>query len=401
MRYNLQLDSLNFLLEDVHGGLIPYIGMFLLIQAHLDPATIGAVLTISALIGISVYIPLGVFIDATSFKRGLLLVGIALLTGSAVAIAQAPTVPVVMVAIIVMAVVGAIFAPTVAAITLGLTEPHGWARRLGRNAAWDRTGNLFVAGMTGLVGWSFGQGVVFARVPLFALLTAGMVMTIPARMIDHARARGLTEPMERPAADHRPSSWRVLLERRPLLVLAAATALFHFANTPMLALVGQKLALANPGAETALMSACIVTAQLVMIAMALLVSAKADAWGRKPLVLAAATALAMRGVLFAVSDNPAWLVGGQLLDGIGFGLFEALLPLMLADVMRGTGRYNVSRGVVGTVQGIGGALSNAIAGLVVVSAGYSAAFLLLAMVALAALGLITLALQETRGAVSS
>jgi hypothetical protein len=46
--------------------------------------------------------------------------------------------------------------------------------------------------------------------------------------------------------------------------------LFHFANAPMLPLLGQKLALAHPGAESALTSACIITAQLVAIPTALL-----------------------------------------------------------------------------------------------------------------------------------
>lgn len=137
------------------------------------------------------------------------------------------------------------------------------------------------------------------------------------------------------------------------------------------------------------------TAQVVMIPMALLAAATADRWGRKPLLLAAFAALPLRGVLFTLSDDRAWLIAVQVLDGVSGGLFDALLPLVLAEVMRGTGRYNVSRGVLGTVQGIGGSLSNVAAGLVVVTAGYGAAFLGLAAVALAALVLIATAMPET------
>ena len=64
--------------------------------------------------------------------------------------------------------------------------------------------------------------------------------------------------------------------------------------------------------------------------------------------------------------------------------------------MRGTGRYNAARGMVGTVQGVGGSLSNAVAGLLVVRAGYGAAFLALAAVALGALLLVLVAMPETR-----
>jgi len=55
---------------------------------------------------------------------------------------------------------------------------------------------------------------------------------------------------------------------------------------PLLPLVGQKLAAARPKEATAIMSACIVAAQLAMPPIALLVGREADVWGRKPLFLA-------------------------------------------------------------------------------------------------------------------
>ena len=59
MRYRAQLDWLNFFLADVRGGLGPYVGVFLLTQAHWDQATMGAVLTASGLIGIALHAPIG------------------------------------------------------------------------------------------------------------------------------------------------------------------------------------------------------------------------------------------------------------------------------------------------------------------------------------------------------
>ena len=250
--YDARLDRLNFLLADVRGGLGPYVGVFLVTRAGWDQATLGAVLTVSGLLGVTLQAPIGALIDATRRKRALLLAGVAALAASALAIAWAPTLPVVLAADLAMAVLGAVFAPTVAAITLGLVGSGGLARRLGRNAALDRAGNVFVAGLAGLVGWAFSQRAVFHLVPLFAALTAAAVLAIPARAIDHERARGLDHGPT-PGAE-RPAGWRVLLERRPLLVLAAAAALFHFANAPMLPLLGQRLALAHPGAESPLVA---------------------------------------------------------------------------------------------------------------------------------------------------
>jgi MFS family permease len=83
------------------------------------------------------------------------------------------------------------------------------------------------------------------------------------------------------------------------------------------------------------------------------------------------------------------------LDGIGLGILDALIALILADIMRGTGRYNVARGIVGTAQGVGGSLSNVVAGLIVVTFGYAVAFLTLAAVAVSAFIFMMAAMPET------
>ncbi|MBV9703157.1 MAG: MFS transporter [Methylobacteriaceae bacterium] len=365
---------MNFFLADVRGGLGPFVGVFLLTQAQWNAEEIGDVLTLSGLIGIAFHAPIGALVDATHAKRGLIVFGIGLLAASAVAIERAPFTPVVLGADIVMALLGAVFAPTVAAITLGVMHPSELAERFGRNAVFDRVGNIFIAGVAGLVGWWFTQRAVFYLVPLFSIPAALAVLAIPGAAIRHDRARGLAQNQ----LEERPIAWRaLLLHDRPLLVLGGIAALFHFGNASMLPLVGQKLALANPGAETPWVSACILVAQFATIPAAMLVSAKADAWGRRPLLLAACAALPLRGLIFAAATDPRLLVLAQVLDGFGGGMLDTLLPLILADIMRGTGRYNLARGILSTVQGIGGSVSNGIAGMLVARAGYGPAFVVL------------------------
>jgi MFS family permease len=393
MPYRVPLDWLNFFLADVKGGLGPYIGIYLLTQQHWNQAEIGVLATVAGIVGLVVHTPLGAFIDATRWKRGIVVAGLGMLTASALAIATIPNFPIVLTAQTMMAAAGALFGPAVAAITLGILGSRGLAYRMGRNAAFDHAGNVFIALLAGVVGWWFSQSTVFYLVPIFSVLAGSAVLSIPARAIDHARARGLDR--DQTETGEPPSGWSVLITCKPLVVFAACVALFHFANAPMLPLVGQKLALANEGAETALMSACIIAAQIVMLPMALLVGAKADAWGRKPILLAALAILPIRGMLYTLSDDRSWLVAVQLLDGVGNGIFGAMMPLVVADLMRGTGRYNVSLGAIATVQGIGASLSSTVAGLIVVKAGYNAAFLTLAAVALAALMIFLVAMPET------
>ena len=173
----------------------------------------------------------------------------------------------------------------------------------------------------------------------------------------------------------------MLLRDRRLLIFAAAMVAFHLANAAMLPLVGQVLALQNKDVGTALMATCVVAAQIVMVPMAYLAGAKADSWGRKPIFLVGFAFLTLRGFLYTLSDNSFWLVGVQILDGVGAGIFGALFPLVVQDLTHGTGRFNVSLGALSTMWGVGAALSNVIAGWIVVAAGYDAAFISLGVVA--------------------
>jgi MFS family permease len=154
--------------------------------------------------------------------------------------------------------------------------------------------------------------------------------------------------------------------------MARARRCSHFANAPLLPLVGQKLAIAHPVWGTAMMSSCIIAAQVIMLPIALFVGWTADTWGRKPLLLIGFGILPVRAALYTISDDATWLIAVQLLDGVGAGIFGAITPLVLADLMRGTGRYNVAQGAVAVMQGIGASTSGLVAGLIVDYFGYSA-----------------------------
>ena len=331
-------------------------------------------------------------IDATRAKRGLIVTALAVLSAGAIAIYAAPRFWPVMIANASIAMVGDVFGPAVAALTLGLYARAALARRIGRNSAFDHAGNVATAAAAGVVGWALSQRAVFLLVPFFAVLAAFAVLSIPAAAIDHIQARGGESEQD---GEKRPSGLKVLLTCRPLLLYAGCAMLFHFANAPLLPLVGQKLAIAHQEWATAMMSACIIAAQMIMLPIALLVGRNADSWGRKPILLIGFGILPVRAALYTLSDNSAWLLGVQLLDGIGAGIFGAITPLVLADLMRGTGRYNVAQGGIATAQGIGASSSGLAAGLIVDHFGYSAAFLTSAAMAVLAFAALAAALPET------
>ncbi|AWM08093.1 MFS transporter [Bradyrhizobium symbiodeficiens] len=389
------LDAANFFLADVRDGLGPYLAVYLLTEQHWDEARIGLVMSVATIAGILAQTPAGALVDATRAKRTVMAVAAILVTLASLSLPLFPSFLPVAISQGIAQAAGVIFPPAIAAVSLGIFGHRAFTRRIGRNETFNHAGNAVAAGLAGLSAYWFGPTVVFYLLGGMAIASLVSILAIPERAIDHDLARGLDGAND---AEHheQPSGLKVLLTSRPLLVFAICALLFHLSNAAMLPLVGQKLALQDKNLGTSLMSACIVAAQLVMVPFAMLVGAKADTWGHKRFFLAALLILPIRGALYTLSDNPFWLVGVQLLDGVGAGIFGAIFPVIVADLMRNTGRFNVAQGAVITAQSIGAALSTTLAGFVVVGAGYSAAFITLGVVAAIGAVICLLALPETR-----
>jgi MFS family permease len=133
-----------------------------------------------------------------------------------------------------------------------------------------------------------------------------------------------------------------------------------------------------------------------MLPIAIFVGRNADRLGRRPIFLIAFSVLPIRAALYTLSNNALWLIGVQLLDGVGAGIYQALTPLVIADIMRGTGRYNLAQGAVATTQGIGAAISAVAAGEVMDHFGYNVSFLALGAAAVVAYVAFLVWMPETR-----
>ena len=396
LQCRLSLDALNFFLADVRDGLGPYLAIYLLTVEKWDAASIGIIMSVAGVATILAQTPAGALIDRSRAKRGILAGAAIAITLAAVALPFAPSFWSVASLQAVSGAAGAIFPPAIAAVTLGIVGPKAFPRRVGRNEGFNHAGNAAAAAIAAGAAWFAGPIAVFWLMAAMAALSLAATATVPGSRIDHDMARGLEEGSGQD--EHQPSGISVLVTCPPLLIFARSTTLFHFANAAMLPLVGQKLALQDRNLGTTLMASCIVAAQLVMVPVAVLVGRFADRVGRKPIFLTGLAVLTLRGLLYPVSDNPFWLVGVQLLDGVGAGIFGALFPLVVADLMRGTGRFNIAQGAIATAQGIGAALSTTVAGFIVTRASYSAAFVFLACVSAFGLAVAKLFLPETRRA---
>jgi MFS family permease len=99
--------------------------------------------------------------------------------------------------------------------------------------------------------------------------------------------------------------------------------------------------------------------------------------------------------LIALISNPLVLIVIQLLEFITGAVLGVMTAVVIADVTKGTGRFNLSQGMFGTVMGVGASLSPTLTGLIVDHFGRSAGFASLADAGLVALVILAVFLPET------
>ena len=107
------------------------------------------------------------------------------------------------------------------------------------------------------------------------------------------------------------------------------------------------------------------------------------------------SALTVRALLFAVTINPWLLLFIQLLDGISGSTLGVLTALIVADLTKGTGRFNLAQGFVGTLAGVGASLSTTFFSLVSGNFGDASGFVSIACVALSLVLVVWFWMPET------
>jgi MFS family permease len=370
-------------MADMQAGIGPFLGVFLLAH-HWQSGLIGTVMTVGGVAGMIMTAPAGALVDGTRRKRLYVVVpgiftvmasGLILLSQSfwLVSLSQVAT-----------AVAGAAIGPAVVGITLGMVRQAGFNRQNGHNQAYNHAGNMVGAGLSGLLGWKFGIPAVFWLAAVFGILSIVSVMMIPREAIDDKAARGMKEVgAERGGV----SGLGVLLECKPLLILAAALAFFHLGNGAMLPLYGLAVVAAKQGDPASFVALTIVVAQAVMIVASVVAMRMAEKQGYWIVLLISFLALPVRGVIAAHLIENWGVYPVQILDGVGAGLQSVAVPGLVARILNGTGRVNVGQGAVMTVQGLGASLSPAIGGWIAQAIGYGATFMILGSFALGSIAL--------------
>ena len=384
------LDWFVFFVADVQTGFGPFVSVFLTTQKWTQ-IDIGLVLSAAGFVSLIAQMPGGALVDAARSERLVAGMAIGAICLSALAYAALPIFPMVLSAAIVHSLASCVLGPAIAAISLGLVGHGAISERLGRNARFASIGTGLAAAVMAAVGYFSPRAVFIVTVCL--LIPAVLALrSIAAGEIDPERAHGAaSRRVQKP-----PTKPGELMHNRPLLIFAGCLLLFHLANAAMLPLVGSVVTMRSARWATILIGACIVVPQLVVAALSPWIGQRAQIWGRRPLLLIGFAALPVRGLLFAWVTDPEVLVVIQILDGITAAVFSVMVPLVVADLTRGTGHFNLGQGIVGTFVGIGASLSATLAGYITDRFGSAAAFMGLAAIAAIGFAVAWLLMPETR-----
>lgn len=390
----LALDWINFFMADVATGVGPFLAIYLTATRHWNPAAVGIVVSAQSIATVVAQGPAGWLVDVSRNKRLLIVVAAAVVAIGCFGIVLSPNMAAELATQIFIGVAAAFFPPAIAAISLGIVGRKKLPGRVGRNESFNHAGNFVFAILAGAIGTYWGQSWIFIASAIIAVGTITASLAIRTADIDNEVARGADDTSS--SLQQKPASFQQLLHDGCLWTFAVSVVLFHFANAAMLPLVGELLSRHDEKASSLYMSACIILAQLLMIPVAIMTGRLADTWGRKPLFLIGFGVLAVRGFLYTLGTSSVYLLAVQSLDGIGAAIFGVLWVLIISDLAKGTGRFNLLQGVIQAALGVGAFLSNFLAGFVVRYFGYNTAFLGLAIIAAIGMSFFALRMPETK-----
>jgi MFS family permease len=336
------LNWLNFFVADIGTSFGPFVSVSLT-EAGWSQSWIGYALSagsISALLG---QLPAGALIDHIQQKRTIAGLGMIALAAAALTIAWMPHHLPVIAALVAQSLAGVVLGPTIAAITLGLSRREVLGERFGRNMRFQALGTAVSAMLLGIVGQWFGSRAVFVAAALLALPAVLALRGIRPAALDETRAQ----------TDHpNAASTRVrtpivpaydLLCHPRLLAFAFCVLLFFLGNAGIVTLAAHNFAAMDPNVAELLVPAAVVLPQALVVALSPLLGRLAQLWGQRPVLLLGFAAAPARSLLYSLGGPPELQVAWQALDGVGAAVFGVMLPVVIADITRESGRFIVSR----------------------------------------------------------
>ena len=382
------LDALNLLVAAMGTAYGAFIPVYLTAQAWTQ-TSIGFALTLATITSTLCQIPAGMWVDAAGARRRHMARGAVLAIGIVpLILALAPKTTPVFFALALQAAAGTLLSPVITSISLTVAGREGFGEQLGRNARYGSIGAGIGAAVMGV------SSAWISPIAVFLIATA----LLPLALLAVRRIGADTEVPEATSDPDQPG-WVApftLLRDRRIVIFALALLLFQFASIAVLNLAAVDVT-ARAGARGGLfIAAYVIIPQAIVALLSPAIGAWASTHGRRPVLLASFAATPIRALAFAAIHNPYALMAVQTLEGSSGAAFGVMMPLVAADLTRGTRHYTLCLALLGLGSTLGAALSTVVAGFVADRFGRPAAFTALAAAGLAGTLLILFAFTETR-----
>jgi MFS family permease len=381
------LNWLNFFAADVSDGVGPFLAVYLASNLQWSPSHIGMAIAATQLSMVVGQSPAGFVVDRIRRKRLPILLASAAVGTVALFWPALRGLGVVLFCQIVLGLAASFYIPTLVSLAASLSGKGGFDRTISKNQSYNHAGNVASAVLTGVVARFTNNAGIFYCMAGFSVFCTVSALCIKPDDITPPK------PAQQDAAEKK-SFFREVLGNKIFLVFLLLVAVFYLSNGAMLPLVAQVMAKNDPKNSTLYLASGIIIAQAVMVPT-VWACGKLAGKGRKKLLAVAFILLAVRGAAYMVTDNIAYLLSLQVLDGMAAGTFSVVAIMVVNDLMGKSERASFAQGLLAAALSLGSMVSNLIGGFVVDLAGFPTGFLFLSALAVVSLVFLWKAMPET------
>jgi len=401
------LIGLNFFAET--NRMEPLVYVYLIEAHNWDVVWVGYVSIVMNVIMIIAQTPAGDLMDKTIHKK--LIVAASLLTASITTMAVAWTHKLYAIILIkaVEGIAASIFLPGLMALLLGVIPYADVPKVVSLTEVSNKLGSVLFTVAIGFIAYYMYPDAryIFYLLGAGGLAAAGCVLSIPSETINNTRARNgeinaevsermnteetlneslkedlpIDAPPSREIAANNPAErmesavdpvvnitkeaipfgYKEVVGDRRIVMFALLTFLYHLSNAAVVPLVAQLIAHEDPRAGLVFTSAVLCIFYLVQAPTAYIVGITYNTFGYKKLLMLGHIILPLRcticGLLAMYYPNKYALVATQIFDGIGAGIYDTVMPLVVRSLVMGSGRFGVTFGFIVTCWRLGHGLS--------------------------------------------
>jgi len=196
---------------------------------------------------------------------------------------------------------------------------------------------------------------------------------------DEENKNNISDPVDQGPNDVTAVSYKSLLKDKNIAMFALLTFVYHLANAGIVPLVAQYLAIGNEKSSMIFTSAVLLLFYFAQAITAYVMTKAVEMVDHKTLLVLAHLVLPLRCGLIAIMvtwwDNKYAICSTQLLDGVGAGIYDTMISIVVSKFTVGTGRFGVTFGFIVTCWRIGHGFSYLLAETIWHQFGAAVAFL--------------------------